>query len=64
MPLLLVILLIGVFAYFLWRRKTSTLSRNCRWRHSRTEGVWRCAYCGASRDGADAPRFCAMQGDR
>lgn len=47
MGVLLLILLIGVIAYFTWRRFTTTLTRNCRWRQDRRCGTWRCLYCGA-----------------
>jgi len=51
MPILLLLLLLGVLAYFLWRHKTSNLSRTCRWREERKNGCWRCASCGATSDG-------------
>ena len=58
MPLLLLILLAGVMAYFLWRSRTSSLSRNCRWRQQKAQGRWHCAYCGAVEEGDAAPRIC------
>lgn len=58
MPLLLLILLTGVFGYFLWRRCTSGLTRNCRWRQARAQAQWRCSYCGAVEPGEAAPRIC------
>ncbi|WP_082637183.1 hypothetical protein [Ruegeria atlantica] len=58
MPILLLILAGGVFAYFLWRSRTSSLSRDCRWRQHRKEGVWVCAFCGAQQQGGDAPTQC------
>ncbi|MBE1297282.1 hypothetical protein [Phycobacter azelaicus] len=58
MPILLLILLAGVFAYFIWRRSTSTLSRNCRWRAERSKRQWRCTYCGAVQPGEAQPRHC------
>ncbi|MCZ0811516.1 MAG: hypothetical protein ACQEVT_03490 [Pseudomonadota bacterium] len=54
----LLILLVGVVIYFLWRHQTTTLTRNCRWRQDRSRGVWRCAYCGAETGGDTAPRDC------
>ena len=48
MPILLLILLAGVFAYFIWRHTTSSLTRNCRWRAERSKGQWRCTFCGAA----------------
>ncbi len=47
MPILALLLLGGVLAYLYWRRKTTTLTRNCRWREDRQAGDWACAYCGA-----------------
>lgn len=58
MPLLLIFLLVGVLAYLYWRRRTTTLTRNCRWRQDRARGLWRCAYCGAELQQQDAPRDC------
>ncbi len=58
MPVLLLILLMGVFAYFLWRRTTTTLTRNCRWRAERSKGQWRCTFCGAIQPGNETPRHC------
>ncbi|MFC6687595.1 hypothetical protein [Jhaorihella thermophila] len=58
MPLLLLILFIGVLAYFIWRHNATTLTRNCRWREDRARGVWRCAFCGAETQSRDAPRDC------
>ncbi len=48
----------GVFAYFLWRRHATSLTRNCRWRQQRAQGQWRCSYCGAAEPGDAAPRIC------
>ncbi|KAJ55036.1 hypothetical protein ACMU_14870 [Actibacterium mucosum KCTC 23349] len=48
MPVLLLILLLGVLAFLWWRRSTTTLTRNCRWRQDRKAGQWRCNYCGAT----------------
>lgn len=47
MPILLLLLLLGVLGYLWWRRQTTTLTRNCRWRDDRTRGLWVCAFCGA-----------------
>lgn len=58
MPVLLLLLLAGVFAYFLWRRHATSLTRNCRWRQQRAQGQWRCSYCGAAEPGEAAPRIC------
>ena len=58
MPLLLLALVLGVFVYFVWRAKTSSLTRDCRWRQNRSDGLWRCAYCGAEKAGEDMPRQC------
>ncbi|WP_291730032.1 hypothetical protein [Leisingera sp. F5] len=58
MPLLLLLLLAGVFGYFLWRRSATGLTRNCRWRQQRAKGQWFCSYCGAVAPGGEAPRFC------
>ena len=58
MFVILLILLVGVVIYFLWRHQPTTLTRNCRWRQDRGRGVWRCAYCGAETVGDRAPRDC------
>ncbi|OED46315.1 hypothetical protein AB838_20105 [Rhodobacteraceae bacterium (ex Bugula neritina AB1)] len=55
---LLVVLAIGVFCYFLWRHNAMALTRNCRWRQVKSEGRWRCSYCGAVKVGAEGPRIC------
>lgn len=49
MPILILILVAGVFLYLWLSRRTSTLTRACRWRMDRATGpdVWRCAACGA-----------------
>ncbi len=62
MPLLLVLLVIGVFAFAWVVRRNSTLTRACRWRLDRATGPghWRCAACAAETDlppGAE-PRDC------
>lgn len=58
MPLFLLILALGVLAYFIWRARTSSLTRDCRWRQNRTEGTWTCAFCGAKQVGEATPRHC------
>ncbi|TDK42280.1 hypothetical protein [Antarcticimicrobium luteum] len=60
MPVLLLILLAGVLAYFIWRHRSSSLSRDCRWRQDRARGVWRCAACGGEIPGTGhgPPRLC------
>ncbi|MDE4174746.1 hypothetical protein PXK01_11315 [Phaeobacter sp. PT47_59] len=58
MPILLLILLAGVLAYFIWRNRTSTLTRHCRWRAERSKGQWRCTSCGAVQPGEAQPRHC------
>lgn len=52
MPLLLLALGIGVFAYLWFARRGSTLTRLCRWRLDRSlgPGHYTCAACGASCD--------------
>ncbi|HCE69913.1 MAG TPA: hypothetical protein DET67_01175 [Ruegeria sp.] len=62
MPVLLLILALGVFAYFFWRARSTTLSRNCRWRLDRRRGDWACAYCGGRMAGpVDKPPTCCVQ---
>ncbi|EEE38537.1 hypothetical protein RKLH11_2379 [Rhodobacteraceae bacterium KLH11] len=58
MPVLLLLLVIGVFTYFIWRSRTSSLTRDCRWRQDRKEGLWRCAFCGAVSESEGAPKNC------
>ncbi|RID92509.1 hypothetical protein D2N39_07660 [Gemmobacter lutimaris] len=59
MPLLLLLLAVGVFGYMWLSRRNSTLTRQCRWREHRAEGLWRCAACGATCQPAKgAPRDC------
>lgn len=60
MPVLILILLIGVVAYFVWRHYRTSLTRDCRWRLDRARGAWRCAACGAElpETGKGAPRIC------
>ncbi|WP_170327169.1 hypothetical protein [Ruegeria arenilitoris] len=63
MPILFLLLAAGVFAYFIWRSRTSSLTRDCRWRQHRKEGVWICAYCGARQEGVTSPTTC-LQGNQ
>jgi len=58
MLIFLPFLLTGVLGYFLWRHKTSNLTRNCRWRQDRRVDEWRCAFCGGKEAGPDSPRDC------
>jgi hypothetical protein len=58
MPVLLLLLLLGVVAYFIWRARTTTLTRDCRWRRVSAQGAWRCAYCGATCESAQTPVDC------
>lgn len=58
MPILLLALGLGVLAYLWWRRATTTLTRECRWRMNRAAGHWRCVACGAQQAGLDTPRDC------
>ncbi|MEY8830227.1 hypothetical protein AB9K34_17765 [Sedimentitalea sp. XS_ASV28] len=62
MLILLVFLLIGVAAYFTWRWRSSTVTRQCRWRADRSVAAdyYRCLACGGHmRTGTDrAPRVC------
>ena len=59
MPVLVLLLLTGVLIYFVWRDRTSTLTRNCRWRQQRSLDCWRCSACGAVQPGAASPKGCA-----
>jgi hypothetical protein len=62
MPILLLVLLLGVLAYLYWRRRTTTLTRNCRWRADRTQGAgcYHCVSCGGRTRTTDGkpPRDC------
>lgn len=68
MPLLLLMLLVGVIAYLYWQRRSTTLTRNCRWRaeHSAGEGQYHCVSCGGRTRTADGkpPRDCVAQHPR
>ncbi len=61
MPVLLLLLGLAVFAYFFWRSRTTSLTRDCRWREHRSEGLWRCSACGAEQKGLDEPKACLRQ---
>ena len=63
MPVLVLLLLVGVFAYLWFARRGSTLGRECRWRMDRAAGpeVWRCAVCGAETVSARSPRHCLRE---
>ena len=61
MPILLLALLLGVLAYLYWRRRTTTLTRDCRWRQDRAAGDWVCAASGERAMSQDAPTFCAAR---
>ena len=45
MAILLILLGFGALAYLAWKRRMTTLTRNCRWRQDREAGEWVCAYC-------------------
>ncbi|MFP7569877.1 hypothetical protein ACGKZZ_03775 [Marivita sp. S2033] len=62
MPIFLILLLLGVLAYLFWRRKTTTLTRECRWRQVQL-GQWRCAFCGAETASQSSPLVC-LRNDR
>ncbi|MGR3760430.1 hypothetical protein ACUXV3_09925 [Roseobacteraceae bacterium NS-SX3] len=55
---IILILAVGVFCYFAWRHHATALTRNCRWRQQRSEGCWRCSFCGAVEPGDVQPRIC------
>lgn len=57
MPILLILLLFAVLGYLYWRRKTTTLTRDCRWRRT-APGHWRCAFCGAETASEASPLAC------
>jgi len=47
MPLVLIIAVIA-FALMFYRYRTSGLTRNCRWRRVNADGLYECAFCGAT----------------
>ena len=65
MPLLLLLLLLGVLAYLYWQRRTTNLTRNCRWREERSLGVghYHCVSCNGRTETPDGqpPRDCAAR---
>ncbi|MCE8512127.1 hypothetical protein KBY22_05450 [Ruegeria pomeroyi] len=62
MPVLLLFLALVVFAYFFWRARSTTLTRNCRWRFDRNREIWTCAYCGGQVSGSvDKPPTCCVE---
>lgn len=68
MPLLLLLLLLGVLAYLYWQRRTTTLTRNCRWRadHAQGPGQYHCVSCNGRTKTADGqpPRDCVARAPR
>ncbi|MFO1203217.1 MAG: hypothetical protein U1E58_11340 [Tabrizicola sp.] len=62
MPLLLLILAVAVYLYLWHRWRTTTLTRNCRWRLDRSiaPDFWRCVACGATARGVE-PRDCLRE---
>ncbi|UWQ92197.1 hypothetical protein K3727_05195 [Rhodobacteraceae bacterium M382] len=62
MPVLLLVLLLGVFAYFVWRARTTTLTRDCRWRQVSRDGAWQCSFCGSKMQGENMPTACQKGG--
>lgn len=68
MPLILLLLLFGVLAYVYWQRRTTTLTRNCRWRadHARGEGQYHCVFCDGRTRTSDGqpPRDCVARAPR
>lgn len=60
MPFLLLLLLIGTLAYLAWYRRTTSLTRNCRWRQTHP-GRWRCVFCGERASAAKTPTQCKRQ---
>ncbi|WP_135449175.1 MULTISPECIES: hypothetical protein [Tabrizicola] len=59
MPLILLILAVGVYLYLWHRWRTTTLTRDCRWRQDRrvAPDYWRCVVCGAEARGRE-PKDC------
>ena len=57
MPVLLIALLLGVLGYLYWKRRTTTLTRYCRWRRV-NQDEWKCMYCGAETKSDGSPLLC------
>ncbi|MFO1203118.1 MAG: hypothetical protein U1E58_10845 [Tabrizicola sp.] len=59
MPLLLLVLAVGVYLFLWYQWRTTTLTRDCRWRLDRSVApdYRRCAVCGAEARGRE-PRDC------
>ena len=47
MPLVLIIAVIAL-ALMYYRYRTSGLTRDCRWRRVNADGLYECAFCGAT----------------
>jgi len=58
MPILLILLALGVLTFLWYRRRTTALTRDCRWRMDKTQSQWRCAFCGAEQSGLSEPKTC------
>ena len=60
MVILALLLLAGTLAYLWWMRRTTSLTRLCRWRQDRAAGDWVCAACGSRTrtEGGEAPKVC------
>jgi hypothetical protein len=56
MPILLLLLLVGTLGYLWYTRRTTRLTRDCRWRRGQDE--WRCVACGATAEAGVEPRYC------
>ncbi len=59
MPLA-IFLLIAVLAVMFYRHRTTSLTRDCRWRQDRARGCYACAFCGAevTAENDKAPNIC------
>jgi len=58
MPILLLVLLLGTLGFLWYRRKTTTLTRSCRWRQEGA-GHWHCVACNGRSDQVNSPKHCA-----
>ncbi|SER82481.1 hypothetical protein SAMN04490244_103130 [Tranquillimonas rosea] len=60
----LIVLAVGAYAWLYWRWSRTTLTRNCRWREDRRNGIWVCDFCGATTetDNNKRPRACLRNG--